>query len=134
MVTISWQRLQNLVHRFFETYFRMSHFGFNKVKDLFDQSGKPFTQARIQEIHAPSDVYFKHMQLLHAVPNTRRSSVKNSKFTYTEIPEPCVLVTCYKQYTLEQLTSKLIYDILIVKFFVQPTSIDHWKNTLRMVD
>ena len=49
---------------------RMSQCGFNKVKDLFDQSGKPFTQARIQEMQAPPDVYFKYMQLLHAIPNT----------------------------------------------------------------
>ena len=112
----------------------MSQGGFNKVKDLFDQSGKPFTQARIQEMEAPPGVYFKRIQLLHAIPNTWRSHIKNSSFTYTEIPESRVLVTCDKQYTLEQLTSKSIYDILIVKLFVQPTSIDHWKNTLRLKD
>ena len=112
----------------------MSQFGFNKVKGLFDQSGKPFTQARIQEMEAPPDVCFKYMQLLHAIPNTRRSHIRNSSFTYTEIPESCVLTTCDKQYSLEQLTSKLIYDILIVKLFVQPTSTDYWKNTLRLKD
>ena len=68
---------------------RMRQCGFNKVKDLFDQSGKPFTQARIQETKAPSDVYFKYMQLLHAIPNTWRSHIRNSSFTYTEIPESC---------------------------------------------
>ena len=104
------------------------------MKDLFDQSGKPFTQARIQEMEAPPDVYFKYMQLLHAIPNTWRSQIRNSSFTYTEIPESCVLGTCDKQYTPEQLTSKLIYDILTVKLFLQPTSIDYWKNTLRLKD
>ena len=74
------------------------------------------------------------MQLLHAIPNTWRSHIRNSSFTYTDIQESCVLVTCDEQYTLEQLTSKLIYDILIVKLFVQPTSIDYWKNTLRLKD
>ena len=112
----------------------MSQCVFNKVKDLLDQSGKPFTQTRIQEMEAPPDFYFKYMQLLHAIPNTWRSHIRNSSFTYTEIPESCVLVTCDKQYTLEQLTSKLFYDILIVKLFVQPTSIDYWKNTLRLKD
>ena len=63
---------------------RMSQCGFNKVKDLFDQSGKPFTQVRIQEMEAPPDVYFKYMQLLHAIPNTSRSQIRNSRFTYTE--------------------------------------------------
>ena len=85
-------------------------------------------------MEARPDVYFKYMQLLHAIPNTWRSQIRNSSFTYTEIPESCVLVTCDKQYTLEQLTSKLIYDILIVRLFVQPTSIDYWKNTLRLKD
>ena len=28
----------------------------------------------------------------------------------------------------------MAYDILIIKLFVQPTSIDHWKNTLRLKD
>ena len=102
------------------------------MKDLFDQSGKPFTQARIQEMEARPDVYFKCMKLPHAIPNTWRSHIKNSSFTCIEISESCVHVTCDNQYTLEQLTSKLIYDILIVKLFVQPTSIDHWKNTLRL--
>ena len=73
---------------------RMSQCGFNKVKDLFDQSGKPFTQARIQEMEAPPDVYFKYMQVLHAIPNTWRSHIRNSRFTYTEIPESCVLAIC----------------------------------------
>ena len=75
----------------------MSQCGLDKVKYLFDQSGKPFTQARIQELEVPPDVYFKYIQLLHAIPNTWRSHVRNSSFTYTEIPESCVLATCDKQ-------------------------------------
>ena len=55
----------------------MSQCEFNKVKDLFDQSGKPFTQARIQKMEAPPDVYFRYMQFLHAIPNTWRSHVKS---------------------------------------------------------
>ena len=108
---------------------RMSQCGFNKVKDLFNQSGKSFTQARVQEMEAPPDVYFKYMQLLHAIPNTWRSHIRNSSFMCTEIAE-----SCDKQYRLEQLTSKMIYDILIVKLFAQPTNIDYWKNTLRLKD
>ena len=74
------------------------------------------------------------MQLLHAIPNTWRSHIKNSSFTYTEIPESSVLVTCDKQCTSEKLTSKLTYNILIGKLFVQPTSTDHWKNKVRLKD
>ena len=55
---------------------RISQCRFNKVKDLFDHIGESFTQARIQEMEAPPDVYFKYMQLLNAIPNTCRSHIK----------------------------------------------------------
>ena len=53
---------------------------------------------------------------------------------YIGIHELGVFVTSDNQYTLEQLTSKLIYNILIGKLFVQPTCIHHWKNTFTLKD